>query len=78
MRIILTLKDGKQDDNDEEEEGDVEDDPPDFGVISIWRLQLIANAATGADAFVQVEYEALRTNCTCLVNFFFQIHTNKQ
>lgn len=56
----LTLDDGQQDDYDEEEESDVEKDAVNFVLVAVRRFDLIADAATGSDALVQVEDEALQ------------------
>lgn len=55
----LTLNDGKQDDNDEEEESDVKDDTIEFVLVTVRRLDLITNTTASAHTLVQVEHEAL-------------------
>ena len=56
----FTLNDGKQNDNNEEEKGEIEQDPEDFIGITIWRLDLVTNTTTSSDTFVQMEHEALK------------------
>ena len=55
-----TLNDGKQDNNNEEEEGNIKEDSVGFQRISIRRLQLITDTTSSTNAFIQVEYEALK------------------
>ena len=54
----LTLDDGEEDDDDEEEEADVEEDPEALVLVAVGRLDLVADAAAGAHALVEVEDEA--------------------
>ena len=58
--VNITLNDGQQDDNDEEEECNVEDDSVDFIVITVGRFDFVTDATTSSYTFVQVEYEALQ------------------
>lgn len=62
-----TLQDGEQDDDDEEEEGDVEDDAVHLRVVSVGRLQLVADPSARSHSLVQVEHEALEHHM-CLVS----------
>ena len=55
-----TLNDGKQDNNNEEEEGNIKEDSVSFQRISIRRFQLVADTTSSTNAFIQVEYEALK------------------
>ena len=55
-----TLNDGKQDNNNEEEEGNIKEDSVGFQRISIRRFQLVADTTSSTNAFIQVEYEALK------------------
>ena len=55
-----TLNDGKQDNHNEEEEGNIKEDSVGFQRISIRRFQLITDTTSSTNAFVQVEYEALK------------------
>ena len=55
-----TLNDGKQDNNNEEEEGNIKEDSVGFQRISIWRFQLITDTTSSTNALIQVEYEALK------------------
>ena len=57
-----TLNDGKQDNNNEEEEGNIKEDSVGFQRISIRRFQLITDTTSSTNAFIQVEYEALKIN----------------
>ena len=54
-----TLNDGKQDDNNEEEESEIEKDSKRLFVISVWRLDLVTDAAAGSQTRVQMKHEAL-------------------
>ena len=56
----ITLNDGEQNDNDEEEETDVEEDSIDFVGISVWRFDLVTDTTAGSNTLVQVEHEALK------------------
>lgn len=56
---MITLNDGKQDDNDEEEEGDVKDDTIYFVFVTIRRLDLITDSTTSTNSFVEMKHEAL-------------------
>lgn len=56
---VFTLNNGEQDDNNEKEESEVEKDSKRLLVISVWRLDLVTDAAAGSQTRVQVEHEAL-------------------
>jgi len=62
-----TLDDGKQDDNDEQEEGDVEEDPDKLIVGTVGWLNDITNTTTGAHTLVQMEDKAGEHVVTLLV-----------
>ncbi len=62
-----TLDDGKQDDNDEQEEGDVEEDPDKLIVGTIGWLNDITNTTTGSHTLVQMEDKAGEHVVTLLV-----------
>lgn len=65
-----TLNDGQQNDDDEEEEGDVEDDTVEFIFITIGFSNLITDATTSSDAFVQMEHETGQHVMTLLIDHF--------
>ena len=55
-----TLNDGKQDNNNEKEERNIKQDSVRFQRISIRRFQLVTDTTSSTNAFIQVEYEALK------------------
>jgi hypothetical protein len=57
--LNFTLNDGKQDDNDEEEERDVEENTIDLVGIAVWRFDLVTDTTAGSHTLVQMEHEAL-------------------
>ena len=64
-----TMDDGKQDDNNEEEESKIEKDSKHLFVISVWRLDLVTDAAAGSQTRVQMKHEALVNMCS--VRYFY-------
>jgi len=65
-----TLDDGKQDDNDEQEEGDVKKDPDKLIVSSIRWLNDITNTTTSSYSLVQMEDKAGKHVMALLVRIF--------
>lgn len=55
FRSGLTLDDGQEDDNDEEEEGDVKKDSVELVGVTGWILNLIPNAPSCSHPDVHVE-----------------------
>lgn len=55
----LTLYDGQEDNDDEEEEGDVKDDAVDLILVTCWVLNLVTNASTCSHTYIHVEHVAL-------------------
>jgi hypothetical protein len=60
FNVEITLNDGKQDNDDEEEETDVEEDAVDFVGVAVRGFDLVTDTAAGSNALVQVEHEALK------------------
>ena len=58
-QTALTLNDSQQNDDNEEEKGDVEDDPVKFIFIAGRVLDLVPDPSTGPDAHIHVEQVAL-------------------
>lgn len=57
---LLTLDDGKQDNDDEKEEGNIKHDSVNLVIVTIWWFDFITNTTTCSYAFVQMEDEALQ------------------
>lgn len=57
---MLTLYYGQEDDNDEEEEGDVKDDPIDLILIACWVFDFVTDPASRTYSDVHVEHVALQ------------------
>lgn len=57
----FTLNDGKQDDDDKEEEGDVEDHTIEFILITCWILNLISYTSSSSHTHIHVEQITLQS-----------------
>ena len=64
VEFCFTLNNSKQDDNDEEEEGDIEEDTIDLVGIAVWRFDLVTDTTAGSHTLVQMEHEALGKEIT--------------